>query len=178
MVIHPAVERQFEALINTRAAQGAQRIRLTGVTQEDRRDIRAHMIRARLDPLHAVGTRLLAALLEDLLREHGGRENVDIFVVVRFPELGGLDQHILLGVDVQPGLCDEITLRFLVAHNIKISRITVAQFVERFLAGHTPSSLFDAKFSWYDFTNFMNKLRTKCKHTANVMIARHPESFK
>ena len=136
------------------------------------------MIRARLDPLHAVGTRLLAALLEDLLREHGGRENVDIFVVVRFPELGGLDQHILLGVDVQPGLCDEITLRFLVAHNIKISRITVAQFVERFLAGHTPSSLFDAKFSWYDFTNFMNKLRTKCKHTANVMIARHPESFK
>ena len=55
---------------------------------------------------------------------------------------------------------------------------TAPEVVERFLAGHTPSSLFDAKFSWYDFTNFMNKLRTKCKRIAKVMIARTPESFK
>ena len=73
------------------------------------------MVRTRLDPLQAVNTRLLTALLEDLLREHGLR--------------------------------DQMALRLLVAHNIKISRITVAQFVERFFAGHSLSSPFDAEFS-------------------------------
>ena len=105
------------------------------------------MVRTRLDPLQAVNTRLLTALLEDCLREHGHRENVDIFVVVGLPELGGLDQNIFLRVDVQPGLRDQMALRLLVAHNIKISRITVAQFVERFFAGHSLSSPFDAEFS-------------------------------
>ena len=136
------------------------------------------MVRTRLDPLQAVCTRLLTALLEDLLREHGHRENVDIFVVVGLPELGGLDQNIFLRVDVQPGLRDQMALRLLVAHNIKISRITVAQFVERFFAGHSLSSPFDAEFSLYAFMQVMNKLRTKCKHIAKIMIARTPESFK
>ena len=105
------------------------------------------MIRPRLDPLQAVGTRLLAAALKDLLCEHGRRKDIDIFVVVGLPELGGLDQNVFLRVDVQPGLGDQMSLRLLVAHNVKISRITVAQFVECFLAGHSLSSPFDAEFS-------------------------------
>lgn len=85
--IHPAVVRQTEAFVYPRPFERTHGVGVAGIANKQRRNIRTHVSGLGLYAAHPVLMGIVTALGEDVFRQVGNVENVNILVAVGLPKL-------------------------------------------------------------------------------------------
>ena len=136
MEIHPAVVRQTEAFVYPRPFERTHGVGVAGIANKQRRNIRTHVSGLGLYAAHPVLMGIVTALGEDVFRQVGNIENVNILVAVGLPKLRSLDEDVLFRVDIQKACCGKQVFVFLKTFNVEINRIAFAKLVNCFKSCH------------------------------------------